>query len=314
MKYLTDEGHFVFIMARKKDVTVNLLEHYGFDFIAPTKPGRNKLEMLQELVKRDKIVFDLHRKYKFDLAFGTSVSIAHLSAVAKVKSFVFNEDDDDVVPFFSYLTYPFATKIVCPDCTKYSKWSKKRILHESYHELAYLHPDIFKPNISILNKYSLKKYDYVILRLSSLLAHHDKGVKGINKTLMEKIIKICSDLKIIYSIEGKQNCVIKPWDMHHVMAFARFVISDSQTMTAESAVLGTPSIRVNSFIGKIGYLNEIEFKYLLSYGFFPNEIDSALKKINSLISNANSSSEWRKKQKILLKDKINLSEWMKELL
>ena len=54
--------------------------------------------------------------------------------------------------------------------------------------------------------------------------------------------------------------------MHHVMAFASLYIGDSQTMAAEAGVLGVPFVRFNDFVGRIGYLHELEDKYELGYG------------------------------------------------
>jgi len=54
--------------------------------------------------------------------------------------------------------------------------------------------------------------------------------------------------------------------MHHVMAFASLYIGDSQTMAAEAGVLGVPFVRFNDFVGRIGYLRELEDVYELGYG------------------------------------------------
>ena len=54
--------------------------------------------------------------------------------------------------------------------------------------------------------------------------------------------------------------------MHHIMAFAKMYIGDSQTMAAEAGVLGTPFVRFNDFVGRIGYLRELEDVYNLGYG------------------------------------------------
>ena len=59
---------------------------------------------------------------------------------------------------------------------------------------------------------------------------------------------------------------INPLDMHHVMAYASLYIGDSQTMAAEAGVLGVPFVRFNDFVGRIGYLRELEDKYELGYG------------------------------------------------
>lgn len=64
----------------------------------------------------------------------------------------------------------------------------------------------------------------------------------------------------------KNRIKINPLDMHHVMAFASLYIGDSQTMAAEAGVLGVPFVRFNDFVGRIGYLRELEDKYELGYG------------------------------------------------
>ena len=43
-------------------------------------------------------------------------------------------------------------------------------------------------------------------------------------------------------------------------------IGDSQTMAAEAGVLGVPFVRFNDFVGRIGYLRELEDTYHLGYG------------------------------------------------
>jgi len=70
--------------------------------------------MFKELVTRNISIYKLHKQYNFNYAFGTSISIAHLSAVTNVKSYYFVEDDDKIIPLQSILTTPFATKVICP--------------------------------------------------------------------------------------------------------------------------------------------------------------------------------------------------------
>ena len=63
-------------------------------------------------------------------------------------------------------------------------------------------------------------------------------------------------------------------DMHHVMAFASLYIGDSQTMAAEAGVLGVPFVRFNDFVGRIGYLRELEDTYELGYGIHATQLKS----------------------------------------
>lgn len=67
------------------------------------------------------------------------------------------------------------------------------------------------------------------------------------------------------------------------MAFAQLYIGDSQTMAAESGVLGVPFIRFNDFVGKIGYLNELENKFELGYGIKADYPELLIDKVQELL-------------------------------
>ncbi|MCJ7682235.1 MAG: DUF354 domain-containing protein [Candidatus Aminicenantes bacterium] len=304
----------VVVTSRKKDITESLLDYYGIEHFCLSRAPKQTKWMALELIKRDFSVFRLHRRHRFDLALGTSVSIAHLSALSKVKSFVFEEDDDAVLPLFSSITYPFATKIIVPDCLQYKKWGKKRMVHSSYHELAYLHPDVFTPDETVLNRYQLKPYTYIVMRHSALKAHHDLHQVGLKREINERILDLLKGYSLVSSREDEDTGNIQPWDMHHVLAFSRMVISDSQTMTAEAACLGVPSIRYNSFVGRISYLEELEHRYDLSYGFGPGDEKKMYEKVAELLSEKNYKECWREKKVGMLKDKVNFYQWMNNLI
>ena len=69
--------------------------------------------------------------------------------------------------------------------------------------------------------------------------------------------------------------------MHHVMAFASLYIGDSQTMAAEAGVLGVPFVRFNDFVGRIGYLRELEDVYELGYGIHATQLKSEELRVKS---------------------------------
>ena len=93
------------------------------------------------------------------------------------------------------------------------------------------------------------------------------------------------------------------------MSFSTMFLGDSQTMTSEAAVLGVPSVRCNSFVGRISYLEEEEHKYDLTYGFKPEDFDKLLLKVEDLLNNKNLKSDWQKKRKKLLNDKIDVTKF-----
>ncbi len=308
--YLTKKNVEYLITSRDKDVTNNLLTHYKYNFVSLSKSKKSFLGLIYELIKRDIQTLKFHRKHKFTHAFGTSVSIAHLSIFTKVKSYNFCEDDDNVVPIQAALIYPFTTKIINPECLRYLKWKNKRILVPSYHELAYLHPNNFIPDEFVLKKYKLVKGKYIIVRFSALVAHHDTNAKGISKELWTEIQSVIADFTIIKSVENEKSHTIAPSDMHHVLAFAKMIICDSQTMAAESMVLGVPSIRINTFVGKISYLEELENQYKLGYGFLPTEKSKIIETINNLINDNNIDKVWQNRKAEMLSDKVDLNKWM----
>jgi hypothetical protein len=88
------------------------------------------------------------------------------------------------------------------------------------------------------------------------------------------------------------------------------VISDSQTTTAEAAILGVPSIRYNLFVGRLSYLEELEKKYMLTYGFTPGQENQMITKIRELLLNPHVEEEWRLKRNLMLSEKTDLNEWM----
>ncbi len=172
---------------------------------------------------------------------------------------------------------------------------------------------MFSPDISVIKKYQLEPEKYIILRSSALKAHHDVYQKGLNNKTIEKLNDLMQNYQVISSTESLDKQKIQPWDMHHVLSFSKMLISDSQTMTAEAACLGVPSIRYSSFVGRISYLEELEHQYGLTFGFIPGDEKNMYMKIKELLQTSNLADSWQKKRGKMLAEKINLHEWMIQL-
>jgi predicted glycosyltransferase len=87
-------------------------------------------------------------------------------------------------------------------------------------------------------------------------------------------------------------------------------IGDSQTMTAESAVLGTPALRFNDFVGELSYLEELEHVYGLTYGFKTNNVNAFYEKLDKLLTDPKLKEKFAERKKIMLSSKINFAKWM----
>ncbi len=303
----------VYIAVRGKDIEYDLLDYYKLNYI---KVGLDPVNKKSVLIHYLAVLRDLVRLQKqkcFDAAFGAMPALAQIGFFCGFKTFIFGEDDDDLIPLVALLRNPFATYNIRPECVRMKYYKKNIIRYSSYHELAYLHPDNFKPDKTVLKKYGLKENEYIVARFSALKAFHDKNERGISDHLWLEISELLSDYQIVKSTESSPLRQIEPWDMHHILAFAKMLISDSQTMTMESAVLGVTALRINTFIVKSSVLEEIEENYHLSFGFFPEQKSAIFKCISILLDNPGLETEWREKKENMLKDKIDLNKWMIEL-
>jgi uncharacterized protein len=320
---LREKGHDVLILIKKKDILEELLRNNGWDYtnIHPGNRGDSKLAIAFSLLKRDLAFFKIVRKFKPDVMAGTSAEIAHIGKLLGIPSIVVNEDDAAIVPLFAKLAYPFASTVLAPNCCNCGKWEYKKTGYESYHELAYLHPDHFVADRSKVIKY-IPEENYFIMRFAKLNAHHDAGRSGINLEIAKRIIAILSPYGKVYITSEREleqelepyRIAINPLDIHHAMAFANLYIGDSQTMAAESAVLGTPAIRFNDFVGEIGYLEELEHKYGLTYGIRTKNTEELFNKLNELLSFSDLKQTWINRRNKMLTEKINLADYMTKML
>jgi predicted glycosyltransferase len=321
---LQKDGHDTRIVIKKKDVLENLLQTHDLPYVNIMPRGRkdNRFSIAFGVVQRDAKLFNIVRRDRPDVMIGTSAEIAHVGRLLGIPSIVVNEDDYDVVPRFSRLAYPAADYILVPACCRVGKWRHKKIAYDGYHELAYLHPSRFTPDRGRLASLGLGDERFFLLRFAKLTAHHDAGIRGIDQGVAERIIRRLEPHgKVLISAERElepqfeKYCIrIDPSDMHHALAFADIYIGDSQTMTAEAAVLGTPALRFNDFVGRIGYLEELEHDYGLTFGFRSDQTDALLEKIGEFLAMADIKAEWQRRRRRMLGEKIDVADFIIRLL
>jgi len=319
MKQLAAEGHDVFWCIRKKDVLEDLVKGEGLPYSLLTTPRSGTLGRAIELAEHDyKVLREIIRR-KARLAIGASISVAHAAClVPGTDSIVFNDDDAEVVKPFVKLGYPFANWVVTPECL-HEDHGPRHATHNSYHVLSYLHPNHFKADGNILNELGIDTAQRLfLLRFVSLSAFHDTHAVGLS---FDKKIRLIKHLKqhgrVLISCEGEypkefESMIFKadPVKMHSILAHCDLVVGDSQTMTAEAAALGVPSVRCNTFVGKISYLEDLENRYELTFGYQPEKFDEAFKKIESLVHTENLKKIWQDKREKMLNEKEDLSEWI----
>lgn len=317
---LKEKGHQVEILIKKKDVLQDLLDNEGLPYHNILKEGRkdSKLGILWGTVKRAWRLNAFCRKYHPDILTGTSVENSWIGKLRHIPVININEDDAHVVPKYARLSYPWATDILTPKVCDNGKWNNKSIKYASYHELAYLHPNVFTPNKTIVEKYITLDQPYFLIRFAKLKAHHDTGIKGISTEIAKNLIDLLKPYGRVFISSERPlepgfepfRIHIKPIDMHHVMAFADIYIGDSQTMAAEAGVLGVPFVRFNDFVGRIGYLRELEDVYHLGYGIKTDRPDLLYSAVNQLIATPDRRQMFQQRRIKMLSEKIDFSAFL----
>jgi uncharacterized protein len=259
--------------------------------------------------------FFIVKSEKIDLMVG-SLTAAYMTRITGVPSLLFDDDDDEVEPLVVKYIHPYVSKVLSPDALKGMRARKDTVYYPGYHELAYLHPNRFTPDPAILDEIGVKEDEpYFVMRFNVFKAHHDIGVQGLSIENKRKVIEMLEKKgKVFITTERnideefkKYQLRLSPEKIHSLLYYATMLIGDSQTMTSEAAVLGTPAIRSNSFVGRIQYLEEEEHKYELTYGFLPAEADRMFAKIEELLAMPDLKAVWQERRQKMLADKIDVS-------
>ncbi|MDP8212476.1 MAG: DUF354 domain-containing protein [Candidatus Zapsychrus exili] len=324
---LKRQKYDISIVIVKKDILEDLLLEEGWEYTNIFPEGRRSkrmphyLALAVYLIKTWFRLFKYLKKNKADLMIGSERSIVHVGAVMGIPSLYVCEDDTVATPE-NYITYPFATKVIIPNCCDLKLWKNKKITYEGYHELAYLHPRYFTPDKQIVEQFNPEGTRYFVLRLVEFSASHDKGKKGISDDLARQIIDklkgygkvfITSERPLLEEFE-QYRLNVNPKDIFHVLSFADLFIGDSQTMTLEAAILGTPAIRFNDFVGIHSVFKKLEDMYGLLFDISPSKPQELLSKIDELLKNDNLKSQWRNKKKILLVETIDVASFITEVI
>ena len=314
---LQDRGHEVLISARDKDVTLALLRHYGFSHHTLSAVGNGFLALHREFVRREWALLRLIRRFDPDVV--TEIGGAFIAPVCKLlgkPSIVFT--DTEHVAIDRYLTHPFASVICTPECFR-RNLGKRQIRYAGYHELAYLHPDYFRPDPTVLNDLGLSDEEpFALLRFVAWKASHDLGHRGFSLPLKREMVKILSrNGKVFITSEAELPMELEPFRItlsphrvHDLLAYARLYIGEGATMASEAALLGTPAVYVNTLT--LGYLEEQQDQYDLVYCY--SDADQALGKAVELFVDNAAKANWQVKRAKLLQEKDDVTAFAADLI
>jgi predicted glycosyltransferase len=306
-------GHEVKITARDKEITLQLLCKYGFNFVQTGSGKVGNTNLIWEWISRDIEVFKISREFCPDILLGVgNPSVAHTSTMLRKPSVIFT--DTEHAKFGNKVTFPFASAICTPSCYR-DDIGPKQVRYNGYHELAYLHPKYFTPNPAVLTELGLAEGDpFIIVRFVSWRASHDVGQHGIcDKIGLVKALEQYG--RVLITSEGalpeelrSYQIRVSPEKLHDLLYYATLYVGEGGTTASEAAVLGAPSIYVSSLVGTMGNFIELEESYGLLYSF--TDGNAALGRAIEILQDPESKEKWKTKRELLLADKINVTAFM----
>jgi uncharacterized protein len=320
VKALLNKGHSIQILIKTKDVLEELLEQDGLQYknILHNVRGNSTISIVTSLLRRLIVIFPLVIRYRPNLLITTDATFAIIGKMLNINRISITEDDYEIVRNMAMLTYPFTQTILCPNVCDVGKWDGKKIGYAGYMKLGYLHPSVFSKSNNQISQYELPD-KYAIIRLAELSAFHDKGIEGMSNTLLDQIIDEfhSRSVTVYISSEGQIEAKyeryllgIKSNHMQQILAAASFLVSDSQSMSVEASMLGVPSIRISSLVGRISVLEELEHRYGLTFGFLPNNSNAIASKLGELLSISNISEVFAARRSKMLKEKIDVTSFL----
>lgn len=315
-----DNGHQVFVLIKTKDILEDLLKNAGIPYynILPVAHRNSKIGILWDMMVRDWRMTWFCMKHKVGLLTGSTPEVTHVSWLLRVYGVNTTEDDAHIIGAVVRAMQPFVQCLLAPLSCNMGQIEKRTIHYPGFHKLAYLHPNRFLAERNVAESYGIDtKKTYFLIRFAKLNAHHDNGVSGISTEIAQKLVDMLSPHGQIYITSERElepqfekyRLHINPLDIHHVMAFATLYIGDSQSMAVEAAMLGTPSLRFNDFVGakKIGVMEELEHVYGLTYGISSHEPEQLYSKIEELLAMPNLHEEFQTRRQKMLADKIDVT-------
>ena len=309
-----DEGAAVRVASREKDVTTRLLDAYG---IPHTVLSKKTGSVPREWVGRELRLLRLARNFGPDVVLSRlNPAAAHVSRLLSVPNVVFH--DNEVAGVVERVTAPFASVVATPTVYR-GDFGDKHVRYRGFHELAYLHPARFTPDPEPLRRAGVDPdAPYAVVRLVDMTAHHDRGHDGFDTDTLGRLVSELTERCDVYVTAedglpaelASYATPVPPEAMHDLLAFADLYVGDSGTMAAESAVLGTPTVRFDPLGASLG-----NFDALTEYGLVDSNTDAedAVEAALALADDSDADETWRRRRRDLLAENIDVTGFMTEL-
>ena len=253
IKAITDNGHEIMCFARERYPIQELLNAYGIEAINRGKGYNNGTGKVWNTLRIIYLMYRNARSFKPDICMSFGGLYTTLLAQL-VRAKAISLDDTETAKWQQIICLPLVDLILTPSCYKIDL-GKKQIKFPGTMDMAYLHPNRFTPDESVLDELGLEISErFAIVRFVSWNAHHDLGCKGMTLANKIRLVKELSGImRVFVTSEGavpdelrEHQCSIMPQKMHDVLYYAHMIAGESGTMSSEAAILGTSAVFMNN--------------------------------------------------------------------
>ncbi len=314
---LERRGHETRIVAREKDVTTALLDRLGFSYETVGRSGKKSMfGQAGELARRDLALARIAKGFGADVIVTRNPAGAQAGRLLGIPS-IFDTDDGRAAGVHFWSAAPFATVITTPDCFD-EDYGLKHVKYAGYKQTAYLHPNHFSADRKVLDELGVKPGErFFVVRFVAMVASHDGGEGGMTIEAKRALIaELQKHGRVLLSSEGELpedmralKFPLPPDRLHDVLALSDLLVGDSQTMAAEAAVLGAPSIRVSTWSGRLSHLSELEQRYGLTFSYRPEQTQEVMARLKGWLNEGSVRQRLAPNHARLLSEKIDVAQW-----
>jgi len=311
---LLDRGDEVTILAREDECSTALLDWYDLPYRLYGRLGSGKRSLVRRLpVWAARIVREA-RRVDPDLVFGIGPYAALAGAVTRTPTVLVTDSEPTLD---GTLSRPFVTAILTPEAYR-RHLGPKHFVFRGFKESAYLHPAVFRPQVDVHEALGLDADEpFAIVRFNSFAGHHDFGKRGFTRaqrrtlleTLAESVTTFVSDEAGRMDLDDlpARRYDLHPALIHDALAGAELLVADTQTMVTEAALLGTPAVRSNSFVGADDMGN---FLSLEAAGLVENvrAFDEVLDAVTTLLADDDRAETWARRRDAFVADTVDLTQ------
>jgi predicted glycosyltransferase len=265
VRELLNRGHDIIVLARDYAYTLQLLEWYEYPYKVYGVCDTTPYSLFKRLRSHYARIVRHARAFDPDLIFGMGSYATHASTITRTRTVLLLDSEPTTVDHL--VSRPFADALLTP-ATFRKDLEADHYVFGGFNETAYLHPETFSPDPSVRDRLGVGDDDYIIVQFNAFGSHHDVGEGGFSPEQCRLLVTNLAESATVFVSDKGGNIdfdevLARPYDlhpalMHDALAEASLVVTDTQTLATEAALLGTPTVRSNSFVGKSDMSNFVE--------------------------------------------------------